>query len=312
MQNTNDPISDLLALIQGLPATQEVAAFSASTLFDSKPVGSDGALAGLATFLCRTQAKSAPTVADTHIVLLASSYKDLTPEGSVSAFVKATQQGAAPVNLLSMDEGLGLRVMDLATAMPYEPGSFTDQEFVAAAAYGMEATAVDTDVLGLGDATFGNDVFVAACLCALSKEAALSLQSTLPEPLFAAAHALSESVPADEEPLHILKKLGGRDIAAALGALISSKMAASSVLIEGGAMMVAYLVLKMLRADVVDHIRLAGADSDLELHYAAAVGLAPITAGATGAGPGASIALAHRQLKAAKDLLAIRPIARPK
>lgn len=274
-----------------------------SGLFLPKLIDSKGEIARILSFLQRHQKGELAQVDEVHLCLLASSYARATPVAALELFLKQSKAGAAPVNLLAQQHGLGLRVMDLAIQYPHEAFSWDEIKTGSAVAYGMEAVAAGGDILALGDTGFGNEAFALAVACA-----ALRKSRDVDDILFASAKpihnqisALLAGVPAGACPLEALKIIGGHDIAAAVGALLASRVVGMPLLIEGGAILAGVAVVKMLGASV-DHIELACTRSSGEAALAKALGLRPILATDPGVGPGGGLALAHRILKAACDL----------
>src|SRR5690606_18513174 len=155
-----------------------------------------------------------------------------------------TNGGAAVSQICAMHE-LNLRVFELALDLPTgnitrEP-AFDDKMCAATIAYGMEAIAGDPDLLCVGEMGIGNTTLAAAIFAALYggtgadwvgrgtgvDDAGLARKAAAVD----AALALHRDGLTD--PLSILARLGGRELAAMLGALIAARQQQVPVIIDG-------------------------------------------------------------------------------
>jgi len=307
---TGRPFDDLRAIAGQLPDADSCAAKKVRESLDLKPIDSASGLADLAAWLACWQGTSSPTIAESHICVLASSYEGGDPS-QVTAYIEATSKGAAPVNLLCVDKGIGLRAIQLAPEMPHSNDTdWPETDCMAAVAFGMEATAAGGHILGLTDMAPGNAERAIAIVMAISG-------LTGNDPLLAKAdgefasrvRALLEQVAGlENDPLEVMRRIGGREIAASIGALVAARSRRLAVLTDGWAAIAATAVLEAVTAGSTDHVRPASADDDLQAAIWALLGKAPVIGVPVGGGPGCGIAVAVSVLGAACSMLGLRDL----
>jgi nicotinate-nucleotide--dimethylbenzimidazole phosphoribosyltransferase len=308
---TGNPFDDLRTLLADLPAGDTCAGRKISEGLATKPVDVDGGLAALAMWLGTWQGTASPSVAQSHICLFASSYAGFGDGVDVRAFVDATAKGAAPVNLLCVDKGIGLRAIELAPEMPHDAGaSWREADCMAAVAFGMEATAAGGDLLALTDMAPGGDAHALAVILACDRAGDLTAQCE-GEPLFdAAGRILAAAGEATEgralDPLTALRCCGGREIAAAVGALVAARSRRLPVLVDGWAGLAAVAVLEAASPGAADHVQIAAVEDACQKVFVAALGKPPLLGTGIGAGPGAACALAVSVLSAACAMQSLR------
>ena len=248
------PFADLIDLIHIAPPGDEaaVAAVRARDAQLTKPPGSLGELEGLVEFLARWQGKAKPTLDNPMIAIFAANH-GVTDQG-VSAFPRAvtaqmvknfTDGGAAISRLCAMHE-LNLRVFELALELPtgditLEP-AMDDRMCAATIAYGMEAVAGKPNLLGIGEMGIGNTTVAAAIYAALYGGAGADWvgrgtgvdDAGLRRKADAVDRALLRHKEALGDPLAILARLGGREIAAMGARLRASRMRSTKALWRTG------------------------------------------------------------------------------
>lgn len=233
-------ITDLLMLgPEGDEAA--VAAVRARDAQLTKPAGSLGELEKLVEFLARWQGKAEPTMDDPMVAIFAGNH-GVTDQG-ISAYPREvtkqmvnnfTNGGAAISQICALHE-INLRVFELALEVP--TGDITvvpamDERTTAATiAYGMEAIAGDVDLLCIGEMGIGNTTVAAAIFAALYGGTGADWvgrgtgvdDEGLKRKADAVDRALARHAGRLGTPFEILANLGGREIAAMLGAIISSR-----------------------------------------------------------------------------------------
>jgi len=302
------PFDDLIGLFDGLAPVSAAAEVEAAEALADKPIDQNVGLGALARKLAAAQGKALPSAQEIHLCLLASSYDKGAPKEAIAAFRDKASKGATPVNLLCVDDGLGLRIMDLAVDIPHKPFGWSEQDTVAATAYGMEATAAQGDILGLGDLAFGNDAYALALAVVVRRgvEDVDGLLNSVADPIRQQAAALIAALPNVIAPLEALQQVGGRDIAAALGAIAASRAMQMPLLVEGSGVLAACAIAQALNKKAMDHVILAGCNSEFDWQLAQRLGLQPLLGQPTGAGPGTALALAARQVRGAIQLFGLR------
>jgi nicotinate-nucleotide--dimethylbenzimidazole phosphoribosyltransferase len=180
---------------------------------------------------------------------------------SIEALVAAAQQQTALVCRLCDRFGLGLRVFELAPELPVRDftndAAMEEADCAATIAYGMEATAGGADLLAVRTAAAGHGAAVAAmaaCLLGPREDGPLT---TL------ARSALGRHSGHADAPLEVLRRMGGRETAAAAGAIIAARMQQVPVILDGSGALCAAMLLKRLRPGAADHVRADAAGGQL-------------------------------------------------
>jgi nicotinate-nucleotide--dimethylbenzimidazole phosphoribosyltransferase len=268
--NTFAEILDLLLLV---PEGNEEAV-DAVRMHDAqltKPPGALGRLEELMVWLARWQGKPRPTLDNPMVAIFAANH-GVTDQG-VSAFPREvtaqmvanfTAGGAAISQICALHE-LNLRVFELALEVP--TGDITlapamdDKMCAATIAYGMEAIAGRPDCLAIGEMGIGNTTVAAAIYAALYggsgadwvgrgtgvDDAGLSRKAD------AVDRALAFHRDALTDPLAILARLGGREIAAMLGALVAARHQKIPVVVDGFVATAAAAIAHAVNPEAIDH-----------------------------------------------------------
>ncbi|TPN83541.1 nicotinate-nucleotide--dimethylbenzimidazole phosphoribosyltransferase, partial [Mesorhizobium sp. B1-1-5] len=164
------------------------------------------------------------------------------------------------------------------------------------------------DLLCLGDLGVGNSTVAAALFAAVlggkgadwvgpGSGADAAMQARKAEMVDA---ALAFHAGHLDEPLEVLRRLGGREFAAIAGAILAARMQKIPVLLDGVAATAAAAVLHAANPAALDHCLLAGLSPE-PAHAQAAerLGLRPLLDLGVGHGEGVGAALAAGLIKAA-------------
>ncbi|MBN9309569.1 nicotinate-nucleotide--dimethylbenzimidazole phosphoribosyltransferase [Devosia sp.] len=247
------PFADLIDLLHVLPPGDEgaVAAIRARDRQLTKPPGSLGELEALVEFLGRWQGKPSPTLDNPMVAIFAGNH-GVTDQG-VSAFPREvtaqmvanfTAGGAAVSQICALHE-LNLRVFELALELPTgditQTTAMDDRMCAATIAYGMEAVAGKPDLLAIGEMGIGNTTVAAAIYAALYGGSGADWvgrgtgvdDAGLRRKADAVDRAIALHKDALDDPLAILARLGGREIAAMLGAIIAARQQKIPVIVDG-------------------------------------------------------------------------------
>jgi nicotinate-nucleotide--dimethylbenzimidazole phosphoribosyltransferase len=267
------PYADIIDLLNILPEGDEaaVAAVRARDIRLTKPRGSLGRLEELVEFLARWQGKPEPTLENPMIAIFAANH-GVTDQG-VSAYPREvtaqmvanfTAGGAAISQICALHE-LNLRVFELALELPTgditQGPAMDDRMCAATIAYGMEAVAGTPDLLCIGEMGIGNTTVAAAVYAALYggsgadwvgrgtgvDDAGLARKADAVE----RAVALHRDFLTD--PFAILARLGGREIAAMLGALIAARQQKTPVIVDGFVATAAAALAHAINPAAIDH-----------------------------------------------------------
>ncbi len=314
------PFDDIRHLIAGMPGP-EMAAADAVRARDkelTKPAGSLGRMEEIAEWLAAWQGKSPPRV-DRPLVCVFAGNHGVVAQG-VSAYPQAvTRQmlenfaaGGAAINQICAAFDLGFKVFDLALDLP--TGDFTqgdaldEKACVATMAFGMEALAGGADLLCLGEMGIGNTTSAAAIYAALyGGEAAFWCgrgtgvdDAGLARKVAAVEAGLAFHAAHLNDPLEVLRRFGGREIAAICGAILAARLQRIPVVLDGYVVTAAAAILHALEPSALDHC-LAGHLSAEGAHAAvlARLGKQPLLALDMRLGEGTGAALAAALVKAA-------------
>ena len=305
-----------LDLPSGYSASAEEVARRETSL--TKPPGSLGRLEDMVAWLAHWQGRAPPRLDHVEVLVFAGNH-GVTAQG-VSAYpaevtaqmVKNFAAGGAAINQLARVAQASLRVIPLSLDEP--TADFTsapamdEQAFLAAVAHGYDAVSPHADLICLGEMGIGNTTAAAAMAAALfggggkrwaghgtgvDEHGLARKRAVIDNALMHHAHVLGD-------PLAIAAALGGRELAAILGATLAARRQGVPVLLDGFVSTAAAAPLKKLNADALDHA-LAGHVSAEAGHrlLLAELGLAPLLDLGMRLGEGSGAALAVLVLHAA-------------
>lgn len=267
------PFEDVRALVAKMPAADEaaVAAVRARDAILTKPAGSLGRLEGVAEWLAAWQGRAPPRV-DRPLVAIFAGNHGVVRRG-VSVFpAEVTRQmvdnfaaGGAAINQICLSAGLGLKVYDLALDLPtgditVEP-ALDEKTCAATMAFGMEAIAGGVDLLCVGEMGIGNTTIAAAVLLALfggdaedwvGPGTGVDIRG-LARKRDAVAAAIACHAGHLSDPLEVLRRLGGREIAAIAGAIVAARLNRVPVIVDGYVATSAAAVIHRLDPSGLDH-----------------------------------------------------------
>jgi nicotinate-nucleotide--dimethylbenzimidazole phosphoribosyltransferase len=259
--------------LEALPEPNEAAGEAARARQDTltKPQGALGRLEDLACWLAAWQGREKPRLEHVETLVFAGNH-GVTAQGvspyppSVTAqMVDNFQSGGAAICQLCDAYGAELRVialdLDTPTAdMTREP-AMSEKECAEAMAKGAAAIPGDADLLLLGEMGIGNTTAAAALCCALLGDSpsfwtgpgtGLDAQG-VSRKADVVARALALHVKRCAHPFEALRRLGGRELAAIVGALLEARAQRIPVLLDGYVCCAAALVLEKAKAGALDH-----------------------------------------------------------
>jgi nicotinate-nucleotide--dimethylbenzimidazole phosphoribosyltransferase len=266
------PFDDFRELLRNLPGPDSAALVAARERDAqlTKPPGALGRLEEIAFWLAAWTGR-APAVNRPLVAIFAGNH-GVTKQGvtpfppSVTAqMVENFAAGGAAINQICVSHDLGLKVFDLALDYPTaditEEAALSERDCAATMAFGMEAVAGGTDLLCIGEMGIGNTT-IAAAICH-------GLYGGKPEDwvgpgtgvgaegLKRKAMAVARSVALHKahlsDPLEVLRRLGGRELAAMAGAILAARTQRVPVLLDGYVATAAAAVLHAMRPDALDH-----------------------------------------------------------
>ncbi|AZN71714.1 nicotinate-nucleotide--dimethylbenzimidazole phosphoribosyltransferase [Georhizobium profundi] len=269
---TGLPFDDFRTLLANLPGADR-AAVEAVRARDgelTKPRGSLGRMEALAEWLAAWTGR-APAVNRPLVAVFAGNH-GVTEEG-VSPFpsdvtaqmVSNFAAGGAAINQICVAYDLGLKVFDLALEVPTgnitKEAAMDERTCAATMAFGMEAIAGGTDLLCIGEMGIGNTTIAAAmCHGLYGGEAEDWVGSgtgaegdVLARKIEAVKAAVALHKAHLSDPLEVLRRLGGREIAAMAGAILAARVERIPVIIDGYVATAAAAVLHKANPAALDH-----------------------------------------------------------
>jgi nicotinate-nucleotide--dimethylbenzimidazole phosphoribosyltransferase len=237
----------------------------------TKPPGSLGLLEDLAIWLAQWQARNPPRLDRIEVLVFAGNH-GVVAQG-VSAFPDAVTvqmvanfaAGGAAINQLAAAAGARLRVvpldLDRPTADFTEARAMDEDAFHSAVAAGYDAVPADADLVCLGEMGIGNTTAAAAIAAALFGGGAIRWAGRgtgvdddgLARKRAAIDKALARHADILGDPLHVAAALGGRELAAMLGAALAARRQRIPVLIDGFVSTAALAPLAKLHPDGLAH-----------------------------------------------------------
>lgn len=264
-------LNDLRAALQDLPAPDAGALDGARARNGqlTKPPGALGRLEDLAIWVAGWQGTDRPAITAPQVLIFAGNH-GVTAQG-VSAFpaevtvqmVANFQAGGAAINQLAKLHGAAMQVhaldLDRPTADFTQSPAMSEAETAAAFGAGWGAVDPAADLLVVGEMGIGNTTVAAAIACALFggtpedwvgrgtgvDDAGLARKAG------AVAAGLARHLPAD--PLQVLQRLGGREIAAMAGAMARARALRIPLILDGFIACSAAAVLQAVNPASLDH-----------------------------------------------------------
>ena len=315
--NTLDDVRRLLADLPGADEAADADAREREPRL-TKPRGSLGKLESLSQWMSAWQGRHPPRLETPFACVFAGNH-GVTRRG-VSAFpaevtvqmVANFEAGGAAVNQLCKAFGLGLRVEALELERPtrdFTEGPAMDEDDCAQAiAVGMSVVNEDMDVICLGEMGIGNTTSAAALCHALHGGEAVDWTgpgtgvegAALASKAAVVGEAVALHRDAASDSLDILRRLGGRELAAIAGAVIAARIKRVPVLLDGYVSTAAAAVLEAQIPGALDHCQVGHASTEPgHLRLLARIGKEPLLNLEMRLGEASGAVLAVQLLKAA-------------
>jgi nicotinate-nucleotide--dimethylbenzimidazole phosphoribosyltransferase len=319
MNAASRPFDDIRALLRDLPRPDEQAraAARAREAELTKPAGSLGRLEEIAEFLAGWQG-GRPHVDSPLVAVFAGNHGVVAkgvspyPPSVTQAMVANFTAGGAAINQICKTFDISLKVYELALEQPTgditkEP-ALDERACAATMAFGMEALASKPDLLCLGEMGIGNTTVAAAIYCALFGgepedwvgRGAGADDAGLKRKAEAVRAAVALNRDCRNDPLEMLRRLGGRELAATAGAILAARVQRVPVLLDGFVVGAAAAVLHTLHPGALDHCLAAHVSAEnAHARALAKLGKTPILNLGMRLGEGSGAALAVGICKAA-------------
>ncbi|HEY2133247.1 MAG TPA: nicotinate-nucleotide--dimethylbenzimidazole phosphoribosyltransferase [Acetobacteraceae bacterium] len=261
----------------------------------TKPPGSLGRLEELVAWLARWQNRAMPALERVEILVFAGNH-GVTAQGVSPYPPEVTAQmvanfaaGGAAINQLAAAAGATLRVLPLLLEQP--TADFTEAPamemaaFLKAVSVGYAAVTSGTDLLCLGEMGIGNTTAAAAlCACLFGGDGADWAgrgtgvdDAGLARKRAAIDRGLALHAAAWEDPLLAASCLGGREMAAILGAMLAARRLRVPVLLDGFVCTAAAAPLALLAEGGLAHATLAHVSAEAgHRRLAGLLGMTPL------------------------------------
>jgi nicotinate-nucleotide--dimethylbenzimidazole phosphoribosyltransferase len=267
--------ADLRARLAELPPAdlEAVAACRRREADLTKPAGALARLEELSEWVCAWQGRHPPRLGRV-LILVFVGWHDVARRG-VSAYpAEVTDQmvanfaaGGAAINQLARLAGAELRIVPVAQGCPahdFTTGpAMSTAGCLAAVNAGLAAVPADIDLLAVGEMGIANTTAAAAVAAGLYREPAAAWAGPgtgldavgVRRKAQTIEQALGLHRTALGEPLEVLRCLGGRDLAAMLGAVLAARLRRVPVLLDGFTATVPAAVLQALAPTAIAHCR---------------------------------------------------------
>lgn len=237
----------------------------------TKPPGALGRLEDIVEHLAAWQGVRGPTVERIAVRVFAGNHgvarlgvSAFPPEVTVQMVANFMAEGAA-VNQISQVAGASFDVIPLDLENPTSDftssPAMTDSEFMAAFKAGWDAVPENLDIIAIGEMGIANTTSAAAVAMALFGSDATDwvgpgtgvANEALTNKTNVVAEAVKLHTSETSDPLDLLRRLGGRELAAMAGAILRARMSHTVVLIDGYVAGAAAAALECAAAGALDH-----------------------------------------------------------
>ena len=270
---TGLPFDDIRALLNAMPEAdvEAVAKVKARDAQLTKPPGALGRLENITEWLAAWQQTGTPKVERPVVAVFAGNHGVVAqgvaayPQAVTAQMVANFQGDGAAVNQICKTFDLGLKVFELALEVPTnditQDAAMTEQDCAATMAFGMEAIANGCDLLCIGEMGIGNTTIAAALSHGLfggqpedwvGPGTGVDAEG-VKRKADAVARAAALHKAHLDDPLEVLRRMGGRELAAMAGAILGARINHVPVLIDGYVATAAAAVLFKANPKALDH-----------------------------------------------------------
>ena len=266
MSLTGLPFDDIRELVANLPPMDKQAMLLATDRNSDleKVFGEQKMQASLSEWLAAWSGKS-PAVSRPMVALFAGTHQihshrvDANDEATIETVTRLAA-GGGQVNQVCATQDIGLKVFDL--ALQYRVGDISaadaldEKGSAATIGFGMEAITGGVDLLGLAAFGQGSQIANRAMISHLF-DPDLSEQDSLQTDHLLVSKVLAHHGSMPNDPLEILRRLGGREHSAILGAILAARVNHVPVILDGASAFVVFTILNRIAPGTCDHCRFA-------------------------------------------------------
>ena len=267
------PFDDIRALaMQDVTPDDEAGATVRKQLGQMGRENDFGRLGDAAAWMARWQGRYPPRIEKATLAIFAGSH-GLTQEGvslanndSTRAHLQSLREGRAPLSAIATQSGADIKVMELALDMPTgniaQGPAMSERDCAATIAYGFEVLEGEPDLLALGVSGAGIGTAAAAVAYALYGGTAdywVRPGPGTPEDMTQKrADLVNQALKLHrkdvEHPLDALARLGGRELAACVGAILAARLQRVPVVLDGFATTIAAGIVHAINPDALSHV----------------------------------------------------------
>ncbi|WP_455477591.1 nicotinate-nucleotide--dimethylbenzimidazole phosphoribosyltransferase [Bartonella sp. B41] len=279
---TVHPFDDFRALLVNLPVADKFFISLAKKRQDklAKTLGTLGKFGDIAVWYAGWRGTENPVIIKPLVAIFSGNHgiidEHITPlpQSMTRKMVENFTSGGGAINQICTAYDLGLKIFDLALEYPTmnitKDAAMDERSAAATMAFGMESIAGGTDLLCIGEMGIGNTIIASALCCALfGGEVEEWIESDIisdgkfyQRKITAVKTAVSLHKNHLDDPFEIMRCLGGREIAAMVGAILAARMEKIPVILDGFVAMVAAAVLQKMHPRVLDHILIGHISSE--------------------------------------------------
>ncbi|WP_375681827.1 nicotinate-nucleotide--dimethylbenzimidazole phosphoribosyltransferase [Bartonella sp. CE47NXGY] len=270
---TASPFDDFRALLTNLPVADEFSIILAKKRQKdlTKEQGTLGKLGDIAVWYAGWRGTEKPIVTRPLVAIFSGNHgiveENITPfpQSMTQKMVENFASGGAAINQICIAYDLGLKIFDLALEYPTmnitKDAAMDERSAAATMAFGMESIAGGTDLLCIGEMGIGNTAIASAlCLALFGGEVeewtgnGMESEGDFYQRKIAAVKtAISLHKDYFNDPFEIMRRLGGREIAAMVGAILAARIEKIPVILDGFVATVAAAVLYKMHPKALDH-----------------------------------------------------------
>lgn len=275
-------LADIRAHVAAMPGPDETAAAAAREREANltKPAGSLGRLEHLAEWLSAWQGRHPPRMDAPHAAVFIGNH-GIAALGVSAYGMEVTAQmyrnylaGGAGFNTMCKAMTVAYDIYPIDLDRPTEDftraPAMTEADLVAAFNVGLGAVKPGMSVFCPGEMGIANTASAAAVLAALYHGTAEEWTGSgsgvvgehMARKIEVVRQGLALHTADDPDPLEILRRLGGRELAAMTGSILSARLQRVPVLVDGFLCAAAGAVLAKLRPDALDHCRFSHASAE--------------------------------------------------
>ncbi|WP_375621284.1 MULTISPECIES: nicotinate-nucleotide--dimethylbenzimidazole phosphoribosyltransferase [unclassified Bartonella] len=267
------PFDDFRALLTNLPVADEFSIILAKKRQKNltKEQGTLGKLGDIAVWYAGWRGTEKPIVTRPLVAIFSGNHgiveENITPfpQSMTQKMVENFASGGAAINQICIAYDLGLKIFDLALEYPTmnitKDAAMDERSAAATMAFGMESIAGGTDLLCIGEMGIGNTTIASAlCLALFGGEVeewtgnGMESEGDFYQRKIAAVKtAISLHKDYFNDPFEIMRRLGGREIAAMVGAILAARIEKIPVILDGFVATVAAAVLYKMHPKALDH-----------------------------------------------------------